>query len=230
MRRLLLSIFLFSLAICQVKSEQTENLFTESNFYATKVAYFGLSNKYLNWTPPKEPKDLKEFRRSITSKYCTLNTLGISKDCYDKKNLLIKIPNKKWIYTYKYEVSPDETSFFYISDVKRSDGNKNIAIFSTLYITFNTKYEEDVEDWYEISLSQAGEFDRIDCSTRIPIWYSYDQGEWYTTTSDVKDFSYESFKQSAWYYDGMTLEEEDKAYESFKETFGWLQHLCKVSK
>ena len=216
----------------QIKSEQVENRITESKYDGTKIAFWEFNNKDLNWNPPKEPKDLKEIRKSLTSSKCKLNSFGINSDCYDDENQLIKIPNKKWIYTFKYEDSPDEPYFLYVSDVKKIKGNEDLVIFSTLYIAFNTQYEELN---YEISLSKAGDYDRIDCSTRIPIWFANEGKEengidaWVQATPEIKDVSFESFKRSDWYYEGMDSEEEKEAFKSFKDTLGWLEYMCKIA-
>ena len=189
------------------------------------------NNNDLNWIPPEEPRDLKEIRYNLTSLKCKLNSFGISSDCYDNENQLIKIPNKKWIYTYKYQY-PEGPIFLYVSDVKKIKGNEDLVIFSTLYIAFNTQFEELN---YEISLSKSGDYDRIDCSTRIPIWFANEGKEengidaWVQITTEIKDVSFESFKRSDWYYEGMNSDEEKKAFESFKDTYGWLQYMCKIA-
>ena len=232
MKKLLFLIFIFSLTSLQIKSKQVENRITESKFDDTRIAFWELNNKDLNWNPPKEPKDLKEIRKSLTSSKCKLNSFGISSDCYDNENQLIKIPNKKWIYTYRYEDSPGEPYFLYVSDVKKIKGNEDLVIFSTLYIAFNTQFEELN---YQISLSKAGDYDRVDCSTRIPIWFANEGKEengidaWVQITTEIKDVSFESFKRSDWYYEGMDSEEEKESFKSFKDTHGWLQYICKVA-
>ena len=232
MRKLVSLIFLFSLTSFQIKSEQVEYRIIDNKFDGTKNAFFGFNNKDLNWSPPKEPKDLKEIRKSLTSSKCELNNFGISSDCYNNKNQLIKIPNKKWIYTYKYEDSPGEPYFLYVSDAKKIEENKDLVIFSTLYISFNNQSEELD---YGISLTKAGDYDLIDCSARIPIWFSNEGkkvngiDDWVQNTSEIKDVSFESFKRTDWYYEGMNSDEEKKAFESFKDTYGWLQYMCKIA-
>lgn len=232
MKKLLSLIFLFSLTSFQLKSEQVQNGITKNKFDDIKIAFWDFNNDDLNWIPPEEPRDLKEIRYNLTSLKCKLNSFGISSDCYDNENQLIKIPNKKWIYTYKYEDSPDEPYFLYVSDVKKIKGNEDLVIFSTLYIAFNTQYEELN---YEISLSKAGDYDRIDCSTTIPIWFANVGKEengidaWEQATPEIKDVSFESFKRSDWYYEGMDSEEEREAFKSFKDTLGWLQYMCKIA-
>ena len=86
MKKLLFLIFIFSLTSLQIKSKQVENRITESKFDDTRIAFWELNNKDLNWNPPKEPKDLKEIRKSLTSSKCKLNSFGISSDCYDNEN------------------------------------------------------------------------------------------------------------------------------------------------
>ena len=78
MKKLLFLIFIFSLTSLQIKSEQVENRIAESKFDGTKIAFWEFNNKDLNWKPPKEPKDLKEIRESLTSSRCKLNSFGTS--------------------------------------------------------------------------------------------------------------------------------------------------------
>ena len=216
----------------QIKSEQLENRISDSKFNGTKIAFWEFNNQDLNWNPPKEPKDLKEIRKSLTSSNCKLNSFGISSDCYDNQNQLIKIPKKKWIYAFKYEDSPDEPYFLYVSDVEKIEGNEDLVIFSTLYIAFNTQFEELN---YEIYLSKAGDYDRINCATRIPIWFANEGKKengidaWVLATPEMKEVSFESFKRSDWYYEGMDSEEEKEAFKNFKDTLGWLEYMCKIA-
>ena len=236
MKKLLFLIFIFLLTSLQIKSDQVDNRIIESKIDGTKIAFWDFKNQDLNWNPPKEPKYLKEIRKSLTSSKCKLTSFGISPDCYDNENQLIKIPNKQWIYTFKYEDSPEEPYFLYVSDVKKIKGEEDLVIFSVLYIAFNTQFEELN---YEISLSKAGDYDLIDCSTRIPIWFANVGKEengidaWEQATPDIKDVSFESlfesFKRSDWYYEGMDSEEEREAFKSFKDTLGWLQYMCKIA-
>ena len=233
MKKLLFLIFIFSLTGLEIKSEQVENRIAESKFDGTKIAFWEFNNKDLNWKRPKEPNDLKEIRESLTSSKCKLTSFGTSSGCYDDGNQLIRIPNKKWIYTYKYEYSIGP-SFFYVSDVKKIEGNEDFVIFSSLYISFNTQFEEMN---YSFSLSKAGDYDRIDCSKRIPIWFKNlgkgigggGEDAWEQITPEIKDVSFESFKRTDWYYEGMDLEEEKKAYKVFIETYGWLNYMCKIA-
>ena len=232
MKKLLFLIFIFSLTGLEIKSEQVENRIAESKFDGTKIAFWEFNNKDLNWKRPKEPKDLKEIRESLTSSKCKLTSFGTNSDCYDYQNQLIRIPNKKWIYTYKYQY-PEGPTFLYVSDVKKIEGNEDFVIFSALYIYFHTQFEEMN---YSFSLSKAGDYDRIDCSKRIPIWFK-NMGKlldgkyaWEQIATEIKDVSFESFKRTDWYYEGMDLEEEKKAYEVFKETYGRLKYMCKIAR
>ena len=76
------------------------------------------------------------------------------------------------------------------------------------------------------------------CSKRIPIWFKNigkgigggGDDAWEQITPEIKDVSLESFKLTEWYNEGMDLEEEKKAYEGFKETYGWLKYMCKIAR
>ena len=70
---------------------------------------------------------------------------------------------------------------------------------------------------------------------QLSIWFANEGKKengidaWVQNTTEIKDVSFESFKRSDWYYEGMDSEEEKEAFKSFKDTYGWLQYMCKIA-